>query len=78
MTHLGNIEAGHPVILTDAKGLGKYGLSKNMKGFANAVTHVGDESYVHFMPDNIRQVFVIQHRRVVLDEERLNELEEQA
>lgn len=72
---LGNISAGDPVILDSAKDLGKHGLRRHMKGFANSVTHIGNESYVHFMPDGIREIFVITLDRVVLDEERLAELQ---
>jgi len=74
MTNLGKIQAGDPVILINAKKLGEFGLSKGMKGFANSVTHIEDKSYVFFMPDNIREVFVIERNRVILDEERLSEL----
>lgn len=76
MTHLGRIEAGDPVILSSAKDLGKHGLRKGMQGFANTVTHIGKESYVHFMPDNIKEIFVIGLDRVVLDEERMKELQQ--
>ena len=76
-TPLGKIKTGDPVILVDAKGLGKHGLRKNMKGFANSVVTLGDDGkFGFFMPDNMREVFVIEINRLVLDEERLKELKE--
>ena len=69
------IESGSPVILTDAKGLKKHGLSKGMRGFANSVITIPgeDQTIVFFMPDGVRQSFAIDVGRLELDEERLNE-----
>lgn len=69
------INTGDPVILTDAKGLKKYGLRKGIQGYANSVVHVPEEdnSYIQFMPDGTRQMFIISLDRVELDEERMKE-----
>jgi len=67
------VKTGYPIILTDAKGMKKHGLFKGMKGFASSVMTVDDETYVFFMPDGIREVFVMDNSRFVVDEERLEE-----
>lgn len=71
------LQAGFPIILDNAKDLGKYGLRRNMKGFANNVVTIPKQGeYVYFMPDGLREVFVIEANRVYVDEERLEELKQ--
>ena len=71
------INVGDPVILKDASKLKKYGLHKNMTGICNAHSVIpGDGDYIHFMPDGAMKVFIINADRLVLDEERLNQMQE--
>lgn len=65
-----NYNTGDRVRLIDATKLKKYGLSKGMKGWCNALTTVpGEGDYLYFMPDGTRQVFIIEASRAELDEE---------
>lgn len=72
-TTLGNpeleIKIGDPIILDDAKGLGKYGLRRGMKGSANTLVNVDGQDLVAFMSVNDMKIFYIDRSRVVLDEE---------
>lgn len=72
-TSLGNpeleIKIGDPIILDDAKGLGKYGLRRGMKGSANTLVNVDGQDLVAFMSVNDMKIFYIDRSRVVLDEE---------
>ncbi len=72
-TILGNpeleIKIGDPIILDDAKGLGKYGLRRGMKGSANTLVNVDGQDLVAFMSVNDMKIFYIDRSRVVLDEE---------
>lgn len=73
MTNLGKYETGDPVILTDAAGLGKYGLTKNTKGTANAIVTVDGKRLVSFMPSYTMEMFYIDASRCVLDEQALED-----
>jgi hypothetical protein len=72
-TSLGNpeleIKIGDPIILDDAKGLGKYGLRRGMKGTANVIVNVDDKDIVGFMGVHNMKIYYIALDRVVLDEE---------
>lgn len=70
------INTGDPIILRDAKGLKKFGLTKDMKGYANVVVHVDDQDLVMFKPEGIEQFYYIELERVELDEEKMAQLEE--
>lgn len=64
------IETGDPVILVDASGLEETGLTNNTVGWANSVTTVpGNGTYVFFMREDSKQVFVLGIDRLVLDED---------
>jgi hypothetical protein len=67
------VKTGYPIILTDAKGMKKHGLFKGMKGFANSVMTVEGQTVVFFMPEGVREVFVMDTSRFIVDEERLEE-----
>lgn len=73
MTSLGNpnikIEIGDPVILDNAKDLGKYGLRRGMKGTANVIVNVDGQDLVAFMGVHDMKIYYIALDRVVLDEE---------
>lgn len=69
MTHLGNFETGDPVILTNAKDLGKYGFRKGLKGSCNAIQNIDGERYVLFMPNHTREMYWTDALRFELDEE---------
>lgn len=70
------IEIGHPLILKDAKGLKKHGLHKNMEGVCNNIVTVeNDETYVMFQPTGVQQFYWIKEDRLVVDEDKLPDLE---
>ncbi len=72
------INVGDPVILKDASKLKKYGLSKDMKGYCNSISIIpGEGEYIWFMPDGIKQSYVITLDRCILDEERLQAMKEE-
>ena len=63
-----NIETGDPVVLTDNTGLPE--LDINTKGWANSVTTIpGDGTYIFFMPEDSKQMYVVGASRLTLDEE---------
>ena len=64
---LGSIQVGDPVILTNAKDLGKYGFRKGMKGTCNALVN-SDGRWLYFQPANQKEVYVIDAGRCILDE----------
>lgn len=64
------IETGDPVILVDAMGLEDTGLTNGTVGWANGITTVpGNGTYVFFMREDSKQVFVLGIDRLKLDEE---------
>lgn len=65
------MQVGDPVILTNAKGLGKYGLRKNHKGHCNSRVNVDDKDIMAFMPDHEMKIYYVSEDRFVVDEERL-------
>lgn len=73
-----DISVGDPVILNNASKLKKYGLHKGMTGMCNSISIMpGDKEYIWFMPDGIRQSYVIELDRCILDEERLQAMKEE-
>ena len=71
--HLGKYETGDPVILEDAKGLGKYGFRKGIKGTVNRIENIKGERYALFMPSYTREMYWIEAARCSLDAEALEE-----
>jgi hypothetical protein len=65
------IKVGDPVILTDASGFEDSGLENGCKGWANSVTTIpGEGTFVFFMPEDSKGMFVTFADRVEYDEER--------
>lgn len=71
------MQTGDPVILTNAKDLGKYGFRKGLKGTCNAITHVDGVAYAMFRPNNQSEFFYIKKDRLVVDEEALGIVEQE-
>ena len=72
------INVGDPVILKDAKGLKKYGLHKGMTGTCNAFSVIpGDKDYIHFMPEGAMKVFIVEAKRLILDEEKFLQMKKE-
>lgn len=64
------IETGDPVVLVDDTGLGEMELEKGQKGWANSVTTIpGNGTYVFFMPEDSKEMFVIGAKRLKVDKE---------
>jgi len=70
-TNLGKINIGDPIILTNAKDLGSYGLRKGVKGTCNALVNVEGRKLLYFQPSYTKEVYVIDADRCVVDEEAL-------
>jgi len=70
------IEIGSPLVLTDAKGLKKYGLVGGMIGWCNSKAAIeGDGTYVMFQPDQTNKFYWIKEDRLKVDEDRLPKAE---
>lgn len=67
------IQLGDPVILTDAKGFGKYGFRKGIKGTANSLTNVEGKDLIMFMPTFELKTYWMALDRFELDEEALKQ-----
>ena len=64
------IETGDPVVLVDDASLEEYNLKVGTKGWANSVTSVpGNGSYVFFMPEGDKEMFVLSADRLEVDAE---------
>lgn len=65
------IKTGSPVILKDASGLKDFGHFDGQLGWANSITTVpGDKSYVFFMPEDSKEMTVVDLDRLEYDESR--------
>ena len=65
------LEIGMPIVLEDAKGLGKYPLWKGQEGMCNQLVTVDGKDFVLFMPDNTTRMYYIEEGRVVVNEEKI-------
>ena len=64
------IKVGDPVILLDSTGFEGQGLYDGMKGWANSITTLPDgKTYVFFMPNDGKEMYVTTADRVAVDEE---------
>ena len=64
------IETGDPVVLVDVTSLEEYDLKVGTKGWANSVTSVpGEGTYVFFMPEDDKEMFVLSADRLEVDAE---------
>ena len=64
------ISTGDPVILKDASGLEEAGLTSGSLGWANSVTTIpGDQTYVFFMPEDGKEMYVLGASRLEVNEE---------
>ena len=64
------IETGDPVVLVDVTSLEEYDLKVGTKGWANSVTSVpGEGTYVFFMPEDDKEMFVLSAGRLEVDAE---------
>jgi len=64
------IETGDPVVLVDETDLGEMDLDKGQKGWANSVTTIpGNGTYVFFMPEDDKEMFVLSADRLEVDAE---------
>lgn len=71
------IKIGYPIILKNPKGLKKYGLTKNMEGFCNALTTVPDQgAYLMFQPAGLDRFYWIEEDRCEVDEVKLAIMQE--
>jgi len=62
------IKTGDPIILVDSSGFEGKGLYDGMKGWANSIATV-DQTYVFFMPQDGKEMYVTPAINVVVDEE---------
>ena len=62
------VKVGDPIILIDSTGFEGQGLYDGMKGWANSVATV-DQTYVFFMPQDGKEMYVTPASRVEVDEE---------
>jgi hypothetical protein len=65
------MEVGMPIVIKDAKGLGKYPLWKGQEGMANQLVSVDGQDLVMFMPDNSTRMYYIERSRVVINAEKI-------
>jgi len=68
MVEKAKIKVGDPIILIDSTGFEGQGLYDGMKGWANSVATV-DQTYVFFMPQDGKEMYVTPASRVEVDEE---------
>lgn len=65
------IKTGDPVIITNGAGLEEHGIKKGDKGWANSVTTIpGDGTYVFYLPEDRKEVFVMKSDRMKYDKSR--------
>ena len=65
------VKVGDPIILTDNSGFEDSGLEVGTKGWANSVTTIpGEGTYVFFMPEDSKGMYVTQLSKVEYDESR--------
>ena len=69
---MSNIKTGNPVVLKNHVGLPDE-LYTGMKGWANSVANVEGKTYVFFLPDGGKEMFVMGSERLAVDEEALAE-----
>jgi len=71
MTLTGSIKTGDPIILKDITGFEDTNLKVGTKGWANSVTTIpGDTTYVFFMPEDGKEMYVTQEYKVEYDSSR--------
>ena len=68
---MSKVKVGSPVILTDASGFEDSGLEAGCKGWVNSMTTVqGEGTFVFFMPEDGKEMYVTFLDRVEYDESR--------
>ena len=67
-----NIKTGNPLILKDVVGLPDE-LYVGQKGWANSVANVEGKTYIFFLPEGEKEMFVMDSERLEVDEEALAE-----
>lgn len=67
-----SLSVGDPVKIT-SKDLGEYGLKKGDKGWVNSITTIpGEGTFVFYMPEDSKAVFVVSDKSVKFDKSRAN------